>query len=189
MEKPKKNSQLAIVSKAKKNRRTSEKKMLRQKEISAQIQHLGQHLSTATVMMHTAIAERFGLSATDAKCMNFIRESEAITAGQLAERSGLTTGAITGVIDRLEKAGFVRRTSDPKDRRRVVIELLHDPRQDKEIMKLYAPLAEGSAAIAAEFTSEELEIIARFVTKSIAMLEAATQRLRDNTTSSPSAST
>jgi DNA-binding MarR family transcriptional regulator len=121
--------------------------------------------------------------------MNFIRESEAITAGQLAERSGLTTGAITGVIDRLEKAGFVRRTSDPTDRRRVVLELLHDPRQDKEIMKLYAPLAEGAAAIVAEFTTEELETIARFITQSIAMLEAATQRLRDNTTSPPSSST
>jgi DNA-binding MarR family transcriptional regulator len=189
MEKPKKKQQPVIALRAKKARHTSEKEMLRQKEVSAQIQHLGQHLSTATVMMHAAIAERFGLSATDAKCMNFIRVSEAITAGQLAERSGLTTGAITGVIDRLEKAGFVRRTSDPKDRRRVMIELLHDPRQEKEIMKLYAPLAEGAAAIAAEFTAEELETIARFVTKSIAMLEAATQRLRDNATSSPSFST
>ena len=70
---------------------------------------LGRDLSTRTVFFHEAAAGRLGLGITDYKCMDFIqRATEPLTAGQLAEVTGLTTGAITGVIDRLERGGFVR---------------------------------------------------------------------------------
>jgi DNA-binding transcriptional ArsR family regulator len=82
---------------------------------------LGREVSARMVMFHQAIAERLGLNATDHKALDLLGRAGPITAGELAELTGLTTGAITGIIDRLEKAGFVRRENDPKDRRRVII--------------------------------------------------------------------
>ena len=87
---------------------------------------LGNALSTAVVLYHEAIADRLGLSATEWKCLGLLRKSGPITAGRLAELTGLTTGAITGIVDRLERAGRARRASDPHDRRRVIIEVIPD---------------------------------------------------------------
>ncbi|WP_392435861.1 MarR family transcriptional regulator [Chlorogloeopsis fritschii PCC 9212] len=82
-------------------------------ELADALNWAGRELSAATVLFHTAIAERLGLNTTDHKCADILAQTGAITAGELAERTGLTTGAITGVVDRLEKAGFVRRERDP----------------------------------------------------------------------------
>src|SRR5438105_15388836 len=83
---------------------------------------VGRTLSTHTVMLHAAVAERLGLNITDHKALDFAcRGGGPVTAGELAELTGLTTGAITGVIDRLEKAGFARRERDPNDRRRIIL--------------------------------------------------------------------
>src|SRR5262249_43014336 len=70
-------------------------------------------LSAATIMFHQAVADRLGMNVTDHKCADILERNGPMTAGELAERTGLTTGAITGVIDRLEKAGFVRRAEHP----------------------------------------------------------------------------
>src|SRR5215207_5351058 len=91
------------------------------------VEMLGFRLSTATVLFHAAIADRVGVSVTDMKCYSILRQAGPITAGELGERVGLTTGAITGVIDRLEHVGLARRVRDPHDRRRVVLELLSNP--------------------------------------------------------------
>src|SRR5262245_18986186 len=82
---------------------------------------LGRELSTRTILFHQAIAQRLGLNATDHKCLDIVRHVQAMTAGELAERTGLTTGAISGVIDRLQRAGFVSRARDANDRRHVLI--------------------------------------------------------------------
>src|SRR6188472_999459 len=68
-------------------------------------------------------AERLGVNRTDLHCLNAIENSGGLTAGRLASEVGLTTGAVTGVIDRLERAGFARRVPDPDDRRRVKLEV------------------------------------------------------------------
>ena len=86
-------------------------------------------ISTVTILFHQAIADRLGMNVTDHKCAGILARSGPITAGELARRTGLTTGAITGVIDRLEQAGFARRARDPGDRRRVIIE--PDPETDR----------------------------------------------------------
>ena len=78
--------------------------------------------STVTILFHQAIADRLGMNVTDHKCAGILARSGPITAGELARLTGLTTGAITGVVDRLERAGFVRRARDSSDRRRVIIE-------------------------------------------------------------------
>ncbi|MGH2460296.1 MAG: MarR family winged helix-turn-helix transcriptional regulator, partial [Chloroflexota bacterium] len=74
---------------------------------------LGRELSTAVVLFHEAIAERLGMSATEWKCLDVLGRAGPITARELAEQTGLTTGAITGLVDRLERAGYVRRVPNP----------------------------------------------------------------------------
>ncbi|MEI0739782.1 MarR family transcriptional regulator [Paenibacillus sp. JTLBN-2024] len=70
--------------------------------------------SARAVMLHQLISEKLGLNATDHKCLDFLNRTGPVTAGQLAELTGLTTGAVTNVIDRLEQAGYVVRDKDPK---------------------------------------------------------------------------
>src|SRR5262245_12511442 len=83
---------------------------------------LGRQLGAATVMFHAAVGDRMGLSVTDQKCLDIaMREPAPLTAGRLAELSGLSTGAVTGVLDRLERTGHLHRERDPHDRRKVVI--------------------------------------------------------------------
>src|SRR6516164_2366733 len=90
-------------------------------ELLASLNQAGRQLSTATIMFHQAIADRIGLHPTDLKCADILFVKGPLTAGELAELTGLTTGAITGVIDRLEGAGFARREEDRYDRRRVIV--------------------------------------------------------------------
>ncbi len=91
-------------------------------ELVAELAGMMRELSTATILFHQAVADRLGMNVTDHKCAGILTQSGPITAGDLAVRTGLTTGAVTGVIDRLEKAGFVRRVRDGTDRRRVIVE-------------------------------------------------------------------
>jgi DNA-binding MarR family transcriptional regulator len=79
-------------------------------------------MSLEAVMFHQVLADELGLYVTDHKCMDIIHRFGAMPAGRLGEMTGLTTGAITGMIDRLEKAGYVRRTNDAKDRRKTIVE-------------------------------------------------------------------
>jgi DNA-binding MarR family transcriptional regulator len=118
--------------------------------------------ATATVLFHQAIADRLGMHVTDHKCLDILVRTGPIPAGELAERTGLTTGAITGVIDRLEKAGFVQRIKDPNDRRRVVIEPFAD-RIEKEIAPLFKSLAPAMADLCAQYGTRELTVIRDFI--------------------------
>ncbi|HEY4258905.1 MAG TPA: MarR family transcriptional regulator, partial [Schlesneria sp.] len=72
-------------------------------------------------MFHQSVADRLGLNVTDHKCLDFLLLDGPLTAGELAQRTSLTTGAITSVLDRLERVGFVQRQPDPNDRRRVIV--------------------------------------------------------------------
>ncbi len=74
--------------------------------------------STAAVLFHHAIAERLGLGPTDMQCLHLLRERGAMSGGELAAITGLTSGAITGVVARLERAGYLRREPDPHDQRK-----------------------------------------------------------------------
>src|SRR5215470_10853577 len=75
-------------------------------------------------LLGAASADKIGINVTDLNCLNILALGGHLTAGELAKQTGLTTASITGVIDRLEEAGFVRRERDPSDRRRVVIRLV-----------------------------------------------------------------
>ena len=142
------------------------------------VELIGFRLSTATVLFHTAIADRLGIGATDVKCYSILRQTGPITAGELAERTGLTTGAITGVIDRLEQAKLVRRARDPHDRRRIVLELVHDAEREREIGALYEPLGRAITGLVAQCSAAERATVLDFLLKASAILEAETTRLR-----------
>jgi DNA-binding MarR family transcriptional regulator len=130
----------------------------------------GRELSTVTVLFHTALATHFGLSATDWKCAEWIYREE-LTAGQLAVRTGLTTGAITGVIDRLEKAGFARRVADPNDRRRVILQPVYS--HMAELERLFTPLVGGMMAMAATYSDDEQRLILGYLQRCIEITEQA----------------
>src|SRR5690349_6892549 len=119
------------------------------------VELIGFRLSTATVLFHAAIADRLGVGATDAKCYSILRQTGPITSGELAQRTSLTTGAITGVIDRLERAKLVRRARDPQDRRRIVLELVHDPERERAIGALYEPLGRAITELVGQFSAAE----------------------------------
>lgn len=95
------------------------------------------------VLYHEAVADRLGINPTDLKCLELLAGEEAMSPSRLAELAGLTTGAITGVIDRLERAGIVRREPDPTDRRRIAIHIR--PERTVELSRLYAPFLAGAA--------------------------------------------
>ncbi len=96
-------------------------------------------LTRSSLMLQYAVAEKMKLNATDAECIDFLMEMGPSTAGDLAKMTRLTTGAITNVIDRLEKAGFVKRESDPEDRRKVVIRFI--PKKHEKTKHYYDAMA------------------------------------------------
>jgi DNA-binding MarR family transcriptional regulator len=107
-------------------------------------------------------AKRLGVNETDLHCLNIIQNSGGVTAGELATEAGLTSGAVTGVIDRLERAGFARRVHDPADRRRVKLEVT--PKFYSRADRIWGPVAtDWSTTLARDFTAEELERITEFL--------------------------
>ncbi len=141
--------------------------------------------STWTVIYHQALASKVGLNPTDLKCAGLLLETGAITSGELGELVGLTTGAITGVIDRLEKFGLVERIKDPTDRRKVVVQVISDqarmgqlasdPTQLQEMASAFGALGEASSRLmSTRYNNKELALILDFV-------ETATQLMREQT--------
>src|SRR5882724_12799714 len=89
-----------------------------------ELEHAVRKSSALGVIFGQTVANRVGISSSDLECLDFLNIEGRITAGRLAELTGLTTGAITGVVDRLEKAGLVRRERDEEDRRKVFIAIV-----------------------------------------------------------------
>lgn len=135
-------------------------------------------LSTATVLFHQAVADRLGLNVTDHKCADILLRDGPVTAGELAVRTGLTTGAITGVIDRLEKAGFVRRAKDPGDRRRVIVEPLR-PRIEREIGPLFESMARAMAELCAGYSTRDLAVVRDFTARAQERAYEEIRKLRE----------
>jgi DNA-binding MarR family transcriptional regulator len=124
-----------------------------------------------------------GLSQGDHKALDLINDGAntgaPLTAGQLAEATGLTTGAITGLIDRLEQAKLVRRAPDPQDRRKVVLEPTRE--RDAELWTLFSGISASMTEMTGRYTDAELEVISDFMRHSIELTTQETQRLREAT--------
>src|ERR1700677_3265256 len=108
-------------------------------------------------LLGAASAERIGINVTDLNCLNILALRGQMTAGELARATGLTTASITGVLDRLEDAGFVRRERDAHDRRRVVVHL-----DATRGLRDVAPVIEAWRAVATQYTDEQLTLILGF---------------------------
>lgn len=113
-------------------------------------------LVAAGLDFHAAVAESVGLSLTDLRYLHLVTEGP-VTAGDLARRTGLTTGAVTRVIDRLQRAGFVRRAADPSDRRRVIVEPV--PERMAELSPRYAGMAAAWQEVLSRYDDSALRVI------------------------------
>jgi DNA-binding MarR family transcriptional regulator len=153
-------------------------KRLNHSQLLDSLEEQSRELSTRTVIFHHLIGERLGLNPTDHKCLDvIIKSGTPTTASQLAEETGLSTGAITGVVDRLEKAGYVRRKRDQKDRRLVFI----NPLIDKAMVKLrpiFDPIKQASRNLYSKYSDEELAIILDFVISCNKMTQQISTNMR-----------
>jgi DNA-binding MarR family transcriptional regulator len=122
------------------------------------------------IFFNQKVAERFGLNLTDTQCLNVLEMAGSATPGQLAAQTGLTTGGITVVLDRLEKAGFVKREPNPEDRRSLIVRPL--PENLARIQAIYADIHKGLGQLFAGYSDKELDIIVSFFEKSNAMRAA-----------------
>ncbi len=128
-------------------------------------------------LMSQAAAQRIGINPTDLNVLNILSLGGKLTAGQLAQQTGLTTASITGVVDRLEEAGYVRRERDPSDRRRVVINLIIEPVL-RDVVAVFAPMLAAWKKVADGYTDEELKLIIGFQAKTERVLRDHLDRLR-----------
>ncbi|MET9623181.1 MULTISPECIES: MarR family transcriptional regulator [unclassified Streptomyces] len=147
----------------------------RRAEVIAALTAAGRDSSAASVAFHTAVAARQDLGATETKTLDLLERHGALTAKELAEHSGLAPASVTGLVDRLERKGFVRRVKHPTDKRRVLVE----PRPEKlaEIAPLFDDWAREVHELYEEFSTEELLVITRFLTGSTTRQRDATRRL------------
>jgi DNA-binding MarR family transcriptional regulator len=122
-------------------------------------------MSTQTVFLHQAIAQSVGLNATDTKCIDVILSAPGaeVTAGALADATGLTTGAITHIVDRLEKRAFIERVRDPADRRKVLIRVR--PEGIAPLAPKYEAMGKAFMSLLEQYSDEELKLIAEYLEK------------------------
>jgi DNA-binding transcriptional ArsR family regulator len=123
-------------------------------------------------------AERIGVNATDLNCLNIVALGGPLTAGELARQTGLTTASITGVLDRLEDGGFVRRERDPKDRRRVIVNLNPGPAL-AGIGPTFGPLVRAWRGAAAGYSDAELRLLLDFQSHFLDIVRDQLNRLRE----------
>jgi DNA-binding MarR family transcriptional regulator len=131
------------------------------------------------VLYSQALAERLGINSTDLECLDIILTRGPLTAGDLARASGLTTGAITGVVDRLGRAGFVKREPDREDRRKVLVRAL--PAVEKKVAPLFKPMEQAALAVLSTYDDEALALLLDFLVRSQRSATEVTAALRAET--------
>ena len=123
-----------------------------------------------------AVADYLGLNRTDTRCLDIIERLDGVSAGRLASEAGLSTGAVTTVLDRLERAGYARRVQDPGDRRRVLVELT--PAARRELQQLYAPLIDATMRQLEGYTTDEVSLVRDFLRDNRRLNEVHAERVR-----------
>jgi DNA-binding MarR family transcriptional regulator len=135
-------------------------------------------MSTQTIMFHQTVADILGLHITDHKSLDIIYRFGAMPAGKLGELTGLTTGAVTGIIDRLEEAGYVRRTNDPKDRRRTIVEPTGNKKLERKIEGIFIPLHERMHKLLSSYSDIELAFVLDAMTEFLKLTRNESEKLR-----------
>ncbi|KWX02403.1 Transcriptional regulatory protein [Carbonactinospora thermoautotrophica] len=147
----------------------------RRAELLAALHEAGRNHSNAAVMFHAAVSARMGLGATEEKTLDLLERLGPLTAGEIAERSGLAPASVSGLIDRLERKGFVRRVRDTADRRRVIVEIDHD--RIAGFGALFEGLVRRLNDLYASYTDDQLELILDFLRRSASIQRDATAEL------------
>ncbi len=132
-------------------------------------------LSAAVQLFTQAAAEQMGINPTDLQCLNVIHQLGTPTAGEVAARIGVTSGSMTGVIDRLERAGYVERLADPADRRRV--RLRPTAKAGEQAARLFLPQLQSMSEAYAAYGPADLRLIIDFMERTRQMLAEQTSRL------------
>jgi DNA-binding MarR family transcriptional regulator len=153
------------------------------RETSDALVRAGRSVGNASAMLNHAVAERLGLDPTAWECATLLFEHGPVTAGRLAELTGLTSGAVTGLVDRLEAAGYVRRERDPDDRRRVIVTLV--PAAFAGVMPLFEPMLAEMHASHARYTEDQLAAIVECLQDAADVLRRHALRLRADAESRP----
>jgi DNA-binding MarR family transcriptional regulator len=156
---------------------------MKRDELMMALNRAMREVSSQSLIYSQTVAERLGVASTDLECLDFIVLRDSATAGELARATGLTTGAITGVIDRLERSGFARREPDPNDRRKVVVRAL--PAVFERIVPLYQPMAHASRAALDGYDDETLSMLLSFLRNIHRAAVDATDQLRSGALPAP----
>jgi DNA-binding MarR family transcriptional regulator len=141
-----------------------------------ELEHAVRRSSAQGVIFGQTVANVAGISGSDLECLDFLILEGRVTAGRLAEVTGLTTGAITGVVDRLEKAGLVQRERDEADRRKVFISIV--PENVARIGRYYEHLQRTMQDVFGGYTDAELRLLLRFANQGYETMLAATEALK-----------
>jgi DNA-binding MarR family transcriptional regulator len=138
---------------------------------------LGREIGTVSIFFHQAIASRLGLNVTDTRCFEFMSRysKESLTAGDLARATGLTTGAVTGILDRLENAGLVQRFRDAADRRKVFVR----PRPEalRRFGHFYQGLGSAMIKLASKYSTKDLAIICNYMEHTLQVFREQSKKL------------
>lgn len=126
-------------------------------------------LGSRTVLYQQNVAAALKVYNSDFLSVDILRERGPITAGELSKLTGLSTGSVTALIDRLEKNGFVRRQNDPNDRRKVIIVPIYEEKED--VSHIYMPLNDAMMELASTYSDEELTLITQFLDKASNVIE------------------
>jgi DNA-binding MarR family transcriptional regulator len=122
------------------------------------------------------VARRLGVNNTDLRCLDIIQQHGRLTAGRLAELAGLTTGAVTAVLDRLEEMGYAQRVRDTEDRRRVLVELTE--KAFNATWEIYGPLKDKWEAALSRYTVDQLRLLLEVLTEGEEIGRRELERLR-----------
>ena len=140
------------------------------------VRKAGQHYAYTSLQMHETIARMAGFAGTDHKYLGFFLQKGSLTAGELATLSGLTTGAVTGLIDRFEKKKLVKRQFDKNDRRKVII--VPDVKRIKALFEpFYKEFQNKTDKLIATFSTSEIETIKSYLLKSIELMKSTTTKI------------
>jgi DNA-binding MarR family transcriptional regulator len=145
-------------------------------ELVEQLLHLSRAHEAANEAFDDVACEKLGINRTDLRCLNIVDNQGPMTAGRLAELSGLTTAAVTAVLDRLERAGYARRVRDQPDRRQVIVELT--PLLSERGAAIWGPLGEEAMARLRRMSVEELNGVIEFFRFGIDLNQRHVERIR-----------
>lgn len=151
----------------------------RRRELMARLQVLSEVEATQTALFQQHAAATYGLGVTEMKALSVLLREGPCSAGHLATALHLTSGAVTGVVDRLVSRGFARRRQDERDRRRVVIEVDQATLASGE--NVYRSIGDAFATLYASYTTDQLEFLARHLEASIEITKRETEKLRPAT--------